>query len=248
MKKTATLYRMATDKHLCPWGLKARHVLRQNGFAVDEHLLTTRADVEAFKVRHDVKTTPQIWIEEHRIGGHDDLLRHLGKPIADPNALTYAPVIAIFGMAAAMGLAASWVVTSKIVSTLTLEWFVAFSMCLLALQKLRDVDAFATQFLGYDLLAQKWVPYAKLYPWLEGLAGVLMIAGVLHWVSIPVALFIGGIGAASVFYAVYVQKRELKCACVGGNSNVPLGFVSFTENLMMVTMALWMIIKLSEAF
>jgi glutaredoxin len=34
--------------------------------------------------------------------------------------------------------------------------------------------------------------------------------------------------------------RELKCACVGGNSNVPLGFVSLTENLMMVAMAIWM--------
>ena len=60
--------------------------------------------------------------------------------------------------------------------------------------------------------------------------------------AIPVALFIGSVGAVSVFYAVYVQRRELKCACVGGSSNVPLGFVSLTENLMMVGMALWMLI------
>ncbi|MEY8842641.1 glutaredoxin, partial [Cribrihabitans sp. XS_ASV171] len=31
-----------------------------------------------------------------------------------------------------------------------------------------------------------------------------------------------------------------KCACVGGGSNVPLGFVSLTENLMMMAMGLWM--------
>ncbi|HCI45887.1 MAG TPA: glutaredoxin, partial [Rhodospirillaceae bacterium] len=43
--------------------------------------------------------------------------------------------------------------------------------------------------------------------------------------------------------AVYIDKRDLKCACVGGKSNVPLGFVSLTENLMMVAMGLWMIIK-----
>ena len=35
-----------------------------------------------------------------------------------------------------------------------------------------------------------------------------------------------------MFKAVYIDKRELKCACVGGSSNVPLGFVSLTENLM----------------
>lgn len=61
--------------------------------------------------------------------------------------------------------------------------------------------------------------------------------------SIPVALLIGSIGAISVFKAVYIDKRELKCACVGGDSNVPLGCVSLTENLFIINMALWMLVK-----
>jgi hypothetical protein len=96
-------------------------------------------------------------------------------------------------------------------------------------------------FLGYDLLARRWVPYSWIYPFAEGLAGILMISGALKIVSVPLALFIGAIGAVSVFYAVYVQKRERKCACVGGSSDVPLGFVSRTENVMMLAMALGMI-------
>jgi hypothetical protein len=67
-----------------------------------------------------------------------------------------------------------------------------------------------------------------------------MTAHALDWLSIPLALFIGGIGAVSVFKAVYIDKRDIKCACVGGSSKVPLGFVSLTENLMMIAMALWM--------
>ncbi len=55
------------------------------------------------------------------------------------------------------------------------------------------------------------------------------------------ALFIGSVGAVSVFKAVYVDKRDITCACVGGSSKVPLGFVSLTENVMMVAMALWML-------
>ncbi|MFN3580361.1 MAG: glutaredoxin, partial [Pseudomonas sp.] len=78
-------------------------------------------------------------------------------------------------------------------------------------------------------------------PFGELLAGVLMVAGALMWLAIPVALFIGTVGAVSVFKAVYIDKRELKCACVGGGSNVPLGFVSLTENLMMIAMGLWML-------
>jgi hypothetical protein len=53
----------------------------------------------------------------------------------------------------------------------------------------------------------------------------------------------GAIGALSVFKAVYIDRRELKCACVGGSSNVPLGFVSLTENLMMIAMAVWMLAR-----
>lgn len=97
--------------------------------------------------------------------------------------------------------------------------------------------------LEYDLPAQRWVRYAYIYPFAEALAGVLMMAGALMWLSIPIALFIGGIGAVSVFKAVYIDKRESKCTCIGGDSNVPLGFVSLTENLMMVAMAIWMIFK-----
>ena len=70
-----------------------------------------------------------------------------------------------------------------------------------------------------------------------------MVAGALTWFSAPLALVIGTIGGVSVFKAVWIDKRELKCACVGGGSNVPLGFLSFTENVMMVAMAIWMLTK-----
>ena len=106
--------------------------------------------------------------------------------------------------------------------------------------KLQDVEKFSTMFLNYDLLAKRWVRYSYIYPFAEALAGLLMLGGLLNWVSIPVAFFIGGIGAVSVIKAVYIDKRELKCACVGGSSRVPLSFVSLTENVMMVAMAIWM--------
>jgi hypothetical protein len=143
-------------------------------------------------------------------------------------------------MTALMALAASHAATGSPLTLRAAEWFIAFSMVVLALLKLQNVEAFSSMFLNYDLLAKRWVPYSYIYPFAEGLAGVLMIAGVLNWLSVPVALFIGGIGAVSVFKAVYIDRRELKCACVGGASTVPLGFISLTENLMMIAMAVWM--------
>ncbi|MFB0489969.1 hypothetical protein ABIE45_002555 [Methylobacterium sp. OAE515] len=144
-------------------------------------------------------------------------------------------------MTALMALAASYAVYGTPLTMRAAEWFIAFSMCVLALLKLQDVESFSSMFLGYDILGKRWVRYAYAYPFLEGIAGVLMVAGALNWISIPVALFIGTVGAVSVSKAVYVEKRDIKCACVGGSSKVPLGFVSLTENVMMVAMAVWML-------
>lgn len=238
--KKAVLYRMVTPNHSCPYGLKAKNLLKRAGYEVEDHHLTTREETDAFKATHNVPTTPQVFIEGKRVGGYDHLRRFLGKRVADPKATTYRPVIALFTMTALMAMAVSYAVTGNVLSVRTAEWFIGMSMIVLALLKLQNVETFATMFLNYDLLAKRWVPYSYVYPFAEGLAGVLMLAGALTWLSVPIALFIGTVGAVSVLKAVYIDKREFKCACIGGSSNVPLGFISLTENLMMIAMAVWM--------
>ena len=240
--KTATVYRMVMPGHLCPYGLKTVDLLKREGFAVEDHHLETRAQTDAVKTEHDVATTPQTFIDGQRIGGYDDLREYLGKSRSQPEEgeTSYQPVLAIFGVAFMLALAISWYVFETVFTVQAAEWFVSLSMALLAIQKLQDLRSFSTMFLNYDLLARRWVRYGYIYPFGEALAGILMVAHVLPIISVPVALFIGTVGAVSVFKAVYVDKRELKCACVGGNSNVPLGFVSLTENLFMIGMGLWM--------
>ena len=238
--KRAVIYRMVMPKHVCPWGVKALDLLRRSGFEVEDHHLRTREETDAFKVEHGVATTPQVFIGGERIGGYDDTRRFLGKRVVDPKATSYRPVMVLFAVSVLMAVAASYAFGVGLWSMRTLELFIAISMSILAMLKLQNIETFSAMFLNYDLLARRWVPYSYIYPFAEALAGILMISGALTWLSVPIALFIGTIGAVSVFKAVYVDKRELKCACVGGSSNVPLGFVSLTENLMMIAMALWM--------
>ncbi|PZT90162.1 MAG: glutaredoxin [Citromicrobium sp.] len=243
MTKTAHLYRMVMDKHVCPYGIKSKWLLEGQGYAVDDHHLVTREQTDRFKDEHGVETTPQTFIDGRRIGGYTELRAHFGKPLPAEGSTSYTPVIAVFAAAAALALAVSHVAFDNPYTVRATEWFVAFSMVLLAMLKLQDVEKFSSMFVGYDLLARRFVPYAYAYPFLEFGAGVLMSAHALDWLSIPVALVIGSIGAASVIYAVYIQKREIKCACVGGSGNVPLGFVSLTENLAMIGMAIWMLLS-----
>ncbi len=241
--RTASLHRMVMDRHICPYGVKSRWLLRRHGYQVEDHWLTTREETDAFKRLHGVETTPQTFIDGRRIGGYTELRAFFGRPLPAKGATSYTPVLAVFGIAAGLALAVSHAAYGAPFTIRAAEWFVSFSMAILAMLKLQDIETFSTMFVGYDLLGRRFVPYAYAYPFLEAGAGLLMAARALDWLSIPVALFIGGVGAASVFHAVYIQKRAIKCACVGGSGNVPLGFVSLSENLFMIGMALWMLAR-----
>lgn len=241
--ETARVYRMKTEEHLCPFGLKTVDLLKRKGYEVEDHPLTSREAIEAFQERAGVDTTPQVYIGEERVGGYEEVRAYLGLSVPGEKETTYQPVIAIFATSLLIGLAVSWAASGTLASLRMPEYAIATAMTLLGLQKLQDVESFSTMFLNYDLLAQRQVLYGYVYPYAETLAGVLMLAGALTWLSAPLALFIGTVGAISVFKAVYIDKRELKCACVGGNSNVPLGFVSLTENLIMMAMGIWMPLK-----
>ena len=93
--KSAQLYRMMTDAHTCPYGLKSKDLLERKGFDVEDHPLRTREETDAFMEKHGVETTPQTFIEGDRIGGYEALRVHLGldKPEDEQSDTTYRPVI-----------------------------------------------------------------------------------------------------------------------------------------------------------
>jgi glutaredoxin len=76
-ERSATLYRMVLPDHTCPFGVKAKAMLDEHGFAVDDHVLRSREEVDAFKAEHGVQATPQVFIAGERVGGSDDLERYL---------------------------------------------------------------------------------------------------------------------------------------------------------------------------
>lgn len=241
MSKQFSLYRMVMDKHVCPYGLLAKHLLKQKGYEVEDHHLKTKEETEQFKASYNVKTTPQIFLGSTRIGGYTDLKKYLGLKKTGKN---YKPIVVIFVSTLLMSITLAWPVDGLKELIRSIELFVALSMCVLAILKLRDIEGFVLQFLNYDLLARKFVQYAYIYPIAELIAGIGMLSVKLTIFVIPLSLFIGLIGALSVIKAVYIEKRELKCACVGGGSEVPLGVISLTENVMMILLPIWMIYKL----
>ena len=77
--RSAILYRMVLPTHECPFGVRAKAMLERAGFEIEEHILATRDEVEAFKDEHGVSTTPQVFVDGERIGGSDDLEAYLAE-------------------------------------------------------------------------------------------------------------------------------------------------------------------------
>ena len=79
MERSATLYRMVLPDHIYPFGIRAKQLLEQHGYRIDDRILRSREEVDAFEAEQQVRTTPQVFIGGERIGGSDDLEIYLGQ-------------------------------------------------------------------------------------------------------------------------------------------------------------------------
>lgn len=231
------LYRLDTPDHHCPYGERARQLLKERGIPFQDHRLTSQEEAERFQTAHGVTTTPQVFAGSERIGGYSDLAVRLGVAAAEQDSVTgpgrsYRPVLAVFAVAAL----AAWALAIGVVG------FMGLAVTMLATLKLMDPPAFRRGFRLYDLLMGRWKCYGILYPWLELLVGLTILG---RW-PLPalavLAIAIGLEGALSVVRAVWIEKRDLDCACIGGNNRTPLGALSLLENGAMAAMGVTMLL------
>ena len=137
------------------------------------------------------------------------------------------PLIAVFGT--------SFLIT--ITLNKNFQDFMGISICLLAMLKIMDIEAFGISFKKYDLISYRFKKWIYIYPFCELLIGISFLLTAPPSSVVFIAFILGIIGMASVFKAVYLDKLKLNCACVGGYAKTPLGIISFIENLLMAIMS-----------
>ena len=140
---------------------------------------------------------------------------------------SFTPLIAVFGT--------SFLIT--ITLNKNFQDFMGISICLLAMLKIMDIEAFGISFKKYDLISYRFKKWIYIYPFCELLIGISFLLSAPPSSVILIAFILGIIGMASVFKAVYLDKLKLNCACVGGYAKTPLGIISFIENLLMTIMS-----------
>ncbi len=102
--------------------------------------------------------------------------------------------------------------------------------------KLLDIPAFALSYSSYDIVARRWLGYGYVYPFLELGLGAAYLADFRPVFTNAATLAIMGVSTVGVVQTL-LARRKIRCACLGAVFNLPMSYVTLTEDLVMVGMA-----------
>lgn len=119
--------------------------------------------------------------------------------------------------------------------------FMAGFFLIFSFFKLLDVQAFATAYAGYDLIAARWRGWGVLYPFVELAFGLAYLTNFAPRFTNAAVVIVMGISAIGVIRAV-MNKQRIRCACLGAVFNLPMSTVTIVEDVAMVAMAGWMLL------
>ena len=103
--------------------------------------------------------------------------------------------------------------------------------------KILDIKGFSMSFKMYDPLAKKAPIYASIYPFIEVLLGVMFLTRYEVNIALVITVIVLGVTTIGVTRTL-LNKRAIKCACLGTTLNLPMTEATFIENALMIIMAL----------
>ena len=106
--------------------------------------------------------------------------------------------------------------------------------------KILDIKGFSMSFRMYDPLAKKAPIYGYIYPFIEVLLGVMFLTRFEVNIALVITVIILGVTTIGVTQTL-LNKRAIKCACLGTTLNLPMTEATFIENALMIIMALILI-------
>jgi len=115
-------------------------------------------------------------------------------------------------------------------------FFIVFSFF-----KFLNLEGFANSYAMYDVVAGKWKAWGYLYPFIELSLGLLYLTNLFPFWTNLLTVVVLGISSIGVIQS-NLQKRKIKCACLGDIFNLPMTTVTIIEDVGMTAMALYMLI------
>ena len=125
---------------------------------------------------------------------------------------------------------------------LWMQYFMAGFFIVFSFFKFLNLTGFAESYAMYDILAKRVKVYGLVYPFIELILGVAYLTGFEPTITYIATICIMGFSSIGVIQSV-LDKKKIRCACLGAVFNLPMSMVTIIENLIMVLMALIMLWK-----
>lgn len=117
-------------------------------------------------------------------------------------------------------------------------FFIVFSFF-----KMLDLKNFPDSFKMYDPLAKRLTIYAWIYPFIETALGIMFLMRYGVNIALIVTLIILGITTIGVTKTL-LDKKSIRCACLGTALKLPMTEATFIENAIMIVMAIVMLTQI----
>ncbi len=155
---------------------------------------------------------------------------------------TYKPVLLIFGYITAISL----LIENLNGAFVLMRWmnnFMAGFFLVFSFFKLLNLKGFAESYSRYDILAKRWNGWGYLYAFAELALGVAFITGFYPLLTNAVTLVLMIVSIIGVLQSV-LNKRKIKCACLGDVFNLPMSTITIIEDALMIVMSGIMVLKI----
>ena len=108
--------------------------------------------------------------------------------------------------------------------------------------KMLDLKGFPESFRMYDPLAKRVPFYGKVYPFIETALGLMCLMRFEINIALIITLIVLGITTIGVTKTL-LDKKSIRCACLGTALKLPMTEATFIENAIMIVMATLMLIN-----
>lgn len=154
---------------------------------------------------------------------------------------TYKPILLIFAYITGITFLIEWqngFNAMRWMNNFMGGFFLAFSFF-----KLLDLKGFAESYFTYDIIAKRWPGYGYVYAFIELALGIAFIANFNPLLTNAVTFIVMSISIIGVLQSV-LNKRKIKCACLGAVFNLPMSTVTIIEDALMIVMSAVSIISI----
>lgn len=120
--------------------------------------------------------------------------------------------------------------------------FMGLFYIVFSLFKMLDLNGFPDSFRMYDPLAKQVPAYGWVYPFIETALGLMFLMRFEINIALIITLIVLGITTIGVTKTL-LDKKSIRCACLGTALKLPMTEATFIENSIMIIMATLMLIN-----